>query len=100
MKKHFKLIIKDEVNIEFQGLDMNTRKKCNNSQKYKDHSAQYNPSARYGSWDGTVSFFSIGGKSYMTLLDEILPILEKEGYETDISELLKLDLILIIQFCR
>ena len=93
MKKHFKLIIKDEVNIEFQGLDVATRKKCHNSQKYKDHAAQYSMASRYGGWDGMVSFFSTSGKTYMNIINEIFPILEKEGYETDFEQLYKLNLI-------
>ena len=93
IKKYFKLIIKDEVNIEFEGLDAATRRKCHNSQKYTDPSAKYSPQARYGYWDGSVSFFSQGGKSYFNIIDEIFPILEKEGYETDFEQLLKLDLI-------
>ncbi|AXH72832.1 MAG: helicase [Caudoviricetes sp.] len=93
IKKQFKLIIEDEVNIKFEGLDLETRKKCNRSQKYKDHSAQFTAKGRYGFWDGTVSFFSVGGRSYLNLLNEILPILEKQGYETNLEQMFKLNLI-------
>lgn len=93
IKKPFKLIIEDEVNIKFEGLDVETRKKCNRSQKYKDHAAQFTAKARYGFWDGTVSFFTVGGRSYLNLLNEILPVLEKQGYETDFSQMMKLGMI-------
>lgn len=93
MKKYFKLIIKDEVNVEFEGLDITTRRKCHNKQKYKDPAAQFTGKARFTGWDGSVSFFSQGGKTYFNILDEIFPILKEEGYETDFDELFKLNLV-------
>jgi superfamily II DNA or RNA helicase len=82
----FKLIIKDEVNIKLEGLDLETRRKLANKFKLDVPWARYQPSYRLGRWDGTVSFFSIGGTGYMCHLEEILDIVTKAGYEIDVED--------------
>jgi hypothetical protein len=44
------------------------------------------PAVRLGRWDGTVSFFTQGGLTYVNLLDEIIPILEHEQYTFDLDD--------------
>ena len=81
-----KLIIKDEVNIKFEGLDVETRRKCVNELKYELPYARHMPAFKLGRWDGTVSFFGIGGNGYLAHLDRLLPIVEKQGYDISVDD--------------
>ena len=81
-----KLILKDEVNIKLEGLDLETRRKLANKFKLDVPWARYQPSYRLGRWDGTVSFFSIGGTGYMCHLEEILDIVSRDGYEIEVED--------------
>ena len=82
-----KLIIKDEVNIKFEGLSLEARKKLANKFKYEVPWARYQPSYRLGRWDGTVAFFGVGGTGYINQLDDILPILDDLGYDIEVDDL-------------
>lgn len=81
-----KLIIRDEVNIKFEGLSLEARKKLANKFKYEVPWARYQPSYRLGRWDGTVAFFGVGGTGYINQLDEILPILDDLGYDIEVDD--------------
>ena len=50
-----KLVIKDEVNVKFEGLDLSMRKHLSNKFKYEIPYARYLPAYKLGRWDGTVS---------------------------------------------
>jgi superfamily II DNA or RNA helicase len=41
---------------------------------------------RLGRWDGKVSYFQLGGSTYVNLLPEIIPILEKFNYDIDLDD--------------
>ena len=82
-----KLIIKDEVNIKFEGLSLEARRKLANRFKFEVPWARYQPSYRLGRWDGTVAFFGIGGTGYINQLSEILPILDDLDYDVEIEDL-------------
>jgi superfamily II DNA or RNA helicase len=45
------------------------------------------PAYKLGRWDGTKTYFSIGGTGYLAHLDIILPIIESDGYEIDVEDL-------------
>ena len=81
-----KLIIKDEVNIKCEGLDVATRRKICNKLKYDLPYARHMPAYKLGRWDGTVSFFGIGGSGYLAHLDVILPIIDNAGYEIEVID--------------
>ena len=81
-----KLIIRDEVNIKLEGLELETRRKLANRFKFDVPWARYQPSYRLGRWDGTVSFFSIGGTGYMCHLEEILEIVSNDGYDIEYED--------------
>ena len=81
-----KLIIKDEVNIKFEGLALETRRKLANKFKVDVPWARYQPSYRLGRWDGTVAFFGIGGTGYMCHLPEILEIISNDGYDIEFED--------------
>ena len=81
-----KLKINDEVNVKLEGLDLNDRKNLVNKYKFEIPGARYLPAVRLGRWDGKVSFFQLGGSTYINLLPEILPYLDEQGYEIEIDD--------------
>ena len=81
-----KLIIRDEVNIKIEGLDLATRKKLVDRFKFEVPGARYQPSVRLGRWDGKVAFFQLSGSTYINLLPDILPILESQGYDVELED--------------
>jgi len=83
---HCNIIIKDEVNVKLDGLDLVTRRKLTNKFKYEIPGARFMPAVKLGRWDGTVSFFSQGGLTYVNLLEEIVPILEDNNYTFDLDD--------------
>lgn len=80
-----KLQIIDEVNIKFIGLPVDVRRKISNKLKFELPYARHMPQYKLGRWDGTTTFFSIGGTGYLNHLDVILPILDQNNIE--ISEI-------------
>ena len=80
------IIIRDEVNIKLEGLDLDVRKALVNAFKYEVPYARHMPAVRLGRWDGKVSYFQLGGSTYTNLLPEIVPILEKFNYSIDIDD--------------
>ena len=83
---HCNIIIKDEVNVKLDGLDLVTRRKLTNKFKYEIPGARFMPAVKLGRWDGTVSFFTQGGLTYVNLLNEIVPILEESNYTFDLDD--------------
>ena len=81
-----KLIIRDEVNIKFEGLAVETRRKIVNKLKFDLPYARHMPAYKLGRWDGTKTYFGIGGTGYLAHLDVILPIVENDGYEIEIED--------------
>jgi superfamily II DNA or RNA helicase len=75
------LHIMDYVNCKFDNLDIACRREIVNSVKYFKPEARYSPQYKLGRWDGTISFASISGQTYLSLLPSIIPIVEKHGYE-------------------
>ena len=80
------IIIRDEVNIKIEGLDLDARRSLVNAFKYDVPYARYLPAVRLGRWDGKVSYFQLGGSTYINLLPEIMPILEKFNYDIDLDD--------------
>lgn len=78
--------IVDEVNCKVEGLETVDVRKCVNALKFRVPYAQHLPSVKFGRWDGTVSYFSVGGGTQINLLDKILPVLEDAGYTFDIKD--------------
>lgn len=81
-----KIILKDEVNCKIEGLDLDTRKKCEKELKFFLPYAFHVPAYKLGRWDGCVSYFSIGGVTYINLLDRLLPIIMADGYQVDVED--------------
>ena len=80
------IVIRDEVNIKIEGLELDARRSLVNAFKYDVPGARYLPAVRLGRWDGKVSYFQLGGSTYVNLLPEIIPILEKFNYDIDLND--------------
>jgi superfamily II DNA or RNA helicase len=81
-----KLIIRDEVNVKVEGLELTERKKLVEKFKYEIPGAKYQPSVRLGRWDGKVPFFNLGGSTYINLLPDIIPMLDQWGYDIEVDD--------------
>lgn len=81
-----KILIKDEVNVTLQGLDLTTRKNLVKKFSFELPYARHLPAVRLGRWDGKVSFFTLGGSSYINLLPDILTYLDQQGYEFELID--------------
>jgi superfamily II DNA or RNA helicase len=68
-------------------LAVETRRKIVNKLKFDLPYARHMPAYKLGRWDGTKTYFSIGGTGYLAHLDIILPIVENDGYEIDVEDL-------------
>lgn len=86
MSKECEIEILDEVNIRVNGLDVVTRRSMSNTLKYFVPHAKHTPSYKLGRWDGYERFCTIGGGSYFNMLDQIIPILQKNGYYINIKD--------------
>jgi superfamily II DNA or RNA helicase len=82
-----RLIIRDEVNLKIEGLDLADRTALVRKFKYEVPGARYQPAVRLGRWDGKVAFFQLGGSTYINLLPEILVYLESKGYDIEVDDL-------------
>ena len=80
-----KLVIRDEVNIKFEGLSLEARKKLTNTFKYENTTARYQPAYKLGRWDGKISMFGLGGNGYLSQLEKCLGILA--DMDVDVAEL-------------
>ena len=81
-----KLVIKDEVNVKFENLSLDHRKHLSNKFKFEIPYARHLPAVKLGRWDGKVSFFGLGGNTYLALVGEILPILEDAGVYVELED--------------
>ncbi len=77
------------MNIRVEGLAVETRRKIVNKLKFDLPYARHMPAYKLGRWDGTKTYFGIGGNGYLAHLDVILPIVEDSGYDISIEDLRK-----------
>jgi len=85
--KQCKVIVKDEVNVKLEGLELGDRKTLMKMFEYEIPGARYLPAVRLGRWNGKVSYFSLGGSTYINLLPDILPLLDQAGYDIELDDL-------------
>ena len=85
--KQCKIIVKDEVNVKIEGLELSERKALMKMFEYEIPGARYLPAVRLGRWNGKVSYFSLAGSTYINLLPEILPVLDQVGYDIELEDL-------------
>jgi hypothetical protein len=86
MSRKCKIIFIDEVRAQVKGLDHITTGKCIDKLKflvpYRFHIASY----RLGRWDGSIRFFDKNGKTYINLLEDVVPIIAAQGYEFEFED--------------
>jgi superfamily II DNA or RNA helicase len=82
-----KLQILDEVNIKFNDLGPECRRAMVKALEYYVPGAQYSPAVRLGRWNGKQSFCDLAGRSYLNLLDKLLPIVQHYGYDIEIEDM-------------
>ena len=81
-----KVIIQDEVNVKIQDLDLDTRKALVKKFKYEDPTARFRPAYKLGRWDGSISFFGLGGTTYLSMLGQVLEYLESKNYYIEVDD--------------
>jgi len=86
MAKECILEVRDEVNVRFHGLDVATRRKLVDKLKFFIPHARHTPAYKLGRWDGTVSFCDIGGRTYINLITDLIPIIQQSGYKVTIDD--------------
>lgn len=84
--KKCKIIIRDEVNCKLEGLELSERKALSKKFEYEVPGARYLPSVRLGRWNGKVSYFQLGGSTFINLLSEIIPYLDELGYDIELED--------------
>lgn len=81
-----KLLILDECNIKFEGLEVNTRRKLNQALEFFLPHARHTPAYKLGRWSGKISFCDLAARSYFHLLDKLLPIVINDGYDVEVQD--------------
>ena len=84
--KQCKILVEDEVNIKIEGLDLSERKTLMKMFEFDVPGARYLPSVRLGRWNGKTSYFSLAGSTFLNLLPEILPVLDRAGYDIELED--------------
>ena len=81
-----KIVVRDEVNCSLKDLSLDMRKQLVRQFKYEIPHARFMPAYKLGRWDGTVSFFNLGGTTYVNLLPEILETLVNNGWDFELED--------------
>jgi len=84
--KECKIILIDEVNCACLGLSRDHAAYF--YEKYGIHTENYffNPKFQLGSWDGKIRYFHKTGKTFITVLDEIVPSIIGLGYDISVED--------------
>ena len=83
---HAQLVVKDQCNIKFNGLELELRQLLTAALRYEVPNARFTPQYKLGRWDGTVSFCTATSGTYFNLLDRLLPIVYSHGYDIEIDD--------------
>ncbi len=65
--KQCKIIVKDEVNVKIEGLELTERKALMKMFEYEVPGARYLPAVRLGRWNGKVRLFQFS-QEVLTLI--------------------------------
>ena len=80
------MVVLDQCNIKFDGLDPGVRNRMKEALKFVIPNAKHMPSVKLGRWDGTISFCTMAGATFLNLLDRVLPIITNAGYHVKIDD--------------
>lgn len=81
-----KIIIKDEVNVKIEGLEVGDRRALMKMFEFEKPGARYLPAVRLGRWNGKISYFSLGGSTYVNLLEQIITYLYDKHYDIELAD--------------
>jgi len=81
-----KLIILDEVNCKFEGLDASIIRELVKRNEIFDPANKYIPSVRMGRWSGNKQYFFLNGHSFVNLLPEIIDYLISQNIEIELED--------------
>jgi superfamily II DNA or RNA helicase len=81
-----KIIIKDEVNVKIEGLELSDRRALMKKFEYEKPGARYLPAVRLGRWNGKISYFSLAGSTYLNLLEDVITYLYDKNYDIDLVD--------------
>ncbi len=81
-----KIELLDEVNCKIHGLSTADRRKFYDKFSYMLPHAYHVPAFKMGRWDGKKNYFAIGGKTFSSLLEDIVPDLIESGYDVTLSD--------------
>ena len=84
--KKTKLVLQDEVNCRFVDLEPSTRRKVVECLSFTPGYARHTPAFKMGRWDGKISYATVGGGTYINLLDKVIPVVEADGYEIELDD--------------
>jgi len=86
MSKKCVLTVRDEVWCHFGGLSTDHIESLFKEFGVYVEGYRWMPLFKLGRWDGKIHFFERTGKTYVRLLDKILPYIEKWGYDIDLID--------------
>ena len=81
-----KITIHDEVNITISGIDLPVKRALVAAVEHFIPAARYSAAYKLGRWNGCRSFATLGGKSYLGVLDKLIPVLQKYKFEFEIDD--------------
>lgn len=86
MTKIVHIWVRDEVYMTIAGLDPQDHQFLYNKFGIAVDGYFFMPAYKLGRWDGKIRFFDKLGKVFMRFLPDILPFLEKWGYEVELHD--------------
>ncbi len=89
--KPLTLRILDEVNCVLVGLSPEHISHLSDKFAFFTPNYFFHPRYKLGQWDGKIRYFQKTGKTYVNLLDRILPLVIKLGYKIKMEDLRKAD---------
>lgn len=81
-----KIIIKDEVNVKIEGLELSDRRALMKKFEYEKPGARYLPAVKLGRWNGKISYFSLAGSTYLNLLEDVITYLYDKHYDIELID--------------
>lgn len=91
MAKTVKLRILNEVHIVLVGLHGDHLQYFYDKYAVFAENYFFNPKYKLGQWDGRIRYFTKDGKTYLYLVDQILPQLRKFGYDIVLEDVRQTD---------
>lgn len=76
----------DQVNCKFENVDPATRRVLLEALKFMQPWARHTPLFKMKRWDGKQAFATVGGSTYINMLDQALPIIYNAGYEIEVID--------------